>query len=174
VHRLQAWDAAWSARLALTQTDARWPAAAKMAHLGDGSLVFGGLALVVLAGWLFRRPELVLMMGILLATLLATATIIVIIKYSLRRERPRDPTGFVTLSYDKYSFPSGHSARMSCLAVTLLFFNLPLGIGLSLLALLVAGARVLVGVHYLSDVLAGLLIGAATAAGVIKLINILF
>ena len=170
MNKLQAWDVGLSQHLALTQIDSRWQLAAKIAHLGDGSLVFGTLALAVLAGWLLKRPDLMLAMGILLVILLVTATVVVIVKYTLRRERPRDPTGFVTISYDKYSFTSGHSARMSCLAVTMLFFNLPLGLLLLLLAIMVAAARVVVGVHYLGDVIVGLIVGAATALATIKII----
>jgi undecaprenyl-diphosphatase len=161
---LHRWDSQLSARLTLPPTDPKWPLAARTAHLGDGTLVFLGLGLAYLAGWLFDQPFLRLAMIVLLATLLITATIIVFIKYTLRRERPRDPTGFVTIAYDKYSFPSGHSARMSCLAITVLFFYPPIGLILVLLALLVALARVVIGVHYVADVVVGLAIGAIIAA----------
>jgi len=168
VRQLQIWDVTLSTRFALAPTDARWPLAARIAHLGDGNWVFGGLIFVYMTGWLYDTPLLRVRMSVLLVALLATATIVFIIKYTLRRERPRDPTGFVTIRYDKYSFPSGHSARMSCLAMTILFFNSLMGFMFLLLALMVATARVLVGVHYLGDVVAGFAIGALTAVGVVQ------
>ena len=163
---LQVWDTAFSARFGLTPDHANWPLAARLAHLGDGGLVFTALGVAYLIGWVFDWPALQANMRLLLITLLVTAAVVFIIKYTLRRERPRDPSGFVTIRYDKYSFPSGHSARMSCLAVTVLYFSLPVGLLLLLLALLVAAARVLVTVHYLSDVIAGLVIGAVVAVAV--------
>jgi undecaprenyl-diphosphatase len=156
---------ALSARLALPPTNPKWRLAARLAHLGDGSLVFAGLGLVYLYGWLFDNPPLRAIIVLSLAALLVAALVVFSIKYSLRRQRPRDPKGFVTIAYDKYSFPSGHSARMSCLAVMMLFFNLPSGLILLLLALLVAYARVVVGVHYVGDVVVGLVVGGLVAAG---------
>ena len=163
MNKLKALDAAWSERLALPKNSPKWRWAAKVAHLGDGALVFGGLALAYWWGWQFNKPSLQNAVFAILLSLILTALAVFVIKYTLRRERPRDPAGFVTIQYDKYSFPSGHSARMASLAASVLFFNLPLGIGLSLAALMIAAARVLVGVHYLSDVVAGLLLGGGVA-----------
>ncbi len=164
MNKLKTLDAAWSAQLALPKSNSKWGWAAKLAHLGDGTLVFGALALAYWWGWQFDRPSLQNAIFAILLSIMATALVVFVIKYTLRRERPRDPAGFVTIQYDKYSFPSGHSARMASLAVAVLFFNLPLGLALSALAVVVAFARVLVGVHFLSDVLAGLLLGAVMAA----------
>ncbi|HEY85894.1 MAG TPA: phosphatase PAP2 family protein [Chloroflexi bacterium] len=163
MNKLKTLDAVWSAQLALPQGNQKWRWAAKIAHLGDGTLVFGGLALVYWRGWQFNRPSLQNAVFAVLLSIIAVALVVIIIKYTLRRERPRDPSGFVTIQYDKYSFPSGHSARMASLAVAVLFFNPPLGIALSVAAVMIAAARVLVGVHYLSDVLVGLLLGAVMA-----------
>jgi len=163
VNKLQTLDVALSAQLALPQKDPKWGWAAKIAHLGDGTLVFGGLALAYWWGWQFDKPELRSAVFAILLSIVVTALVVIVIKYTLRRERPRDPTGFVTIQYDKYSFPSGHSARMSSLAGAVLFFNLPLGIVLSIAAVMIAAARVVVSVHYLSDVIAGLLLGGVVA-----------
>ncbi len=163
MNKLKTLDAAWSAQLALSQGNSKWRWAAKLAHLGDGTLVFGVLALAYWWGWQFNKPSLQQAVFAVLLSLIATALVVFVIKYTLRRERPRDPAGFVTIQYDKYSFPSGHSARMASLAVAVLFFNVPLGLALSVLAVAVAFARVLVGVHYLGDVLIGLALGAVAA-----------
>jgi lipid A 4'-phosphatase len=64
---------------------------------------------------------------------------------------------------DYWSFPSGHATTVAALAVglTLLW---PRGAALyAALALLVAASRIIIGVHYVSDVLMGLAIGGGTA-----------
>lgn len=164
MNQLHQWDTALSQRLGLTPNDKLWPVAVFTAHIGDGYWVLAGLIVLYLTGWLMNQPQLQHIIGVLFLTLVATALIVFIIKYALRRERPRDPTGFVAMRYDKHSFPSGHAARMSCLATTLFFFNPSIGLTFLLIALLVALARVQVRVHFLGDVIAGLLVGALTAS----------
>ncbi len=156
-------DRTISDRFALPIDHPRWRIAAKIAHLGDGTLVFGGLALTYWAGWQFQIPPLRAAVFAALVTILITAAIVFGIKYTVRRERPRDPAGFVTIKYDKYSFPSGHSARMSALGGAVLFFHLPLGLLLLALSVLVATARVAIGIHFAGDVLVGWLIGMLIA-----------
>ena len=163
---LIALDETLSHRVSLPAGHPRWRIAAKIAHLGDGTLIFGSLALVYWAGWQFNRPEVRAAVFATLATLIITALVVFGIKYTLRRERPRDPAGFVSIKYDKYSFPSGHSARMSALGGALFFFHPALGITLLALAALIAAARVVIGVHFVGDVLIGWLVGVACAVAV--------
>ncbi len=59
------------------------------------------------------------------------------------------------------SFPSRHAACGSVIAVTALFTAPALGWVLLIVSLLVALSRVMAGVHYIKDVLAGWLLGAA-------------
>lgn len=159
-------DAQLSTRLALPTDAPRWRFAAKIAHLGDGTLIFGGLALAYVWGWFFHNPALRIAVFSILLSLIITAVVVFAIKYTLRRERPRDPTGFVTIKYDKYSFPSGHSARMSCLAIAVLLYTWPLGLALLALSFAIAAARVIIGVHYLGDVLVGLALGGIVSLAV--------
>ncbi|MBC8262695.1 MAG: phosphatase PAP2 family protein [Anaerolineales bacterium] len=89
-----------------------------------------------------------------------------IVFVSLRQPPPRPAWGFYTLSYDEHSFPSGHAARLGVAAVfgPLLWpgwgWFFPLG------ALLVAWARVALGVHYVLDVVVGLAIGGVCALAI--------
>jgi len=78
----------------------------------------------------------------------------------IRRRRPEGEWGQIYRITDPHSFPSGHAARAFALAI------LALGLGpvwlaclLVFWAPLVGLARVILGVHYLSDVVVGFLIG---------------
>lgn len=90
------------------------------------------------------------------------------LKHSLKRDRPftkMDDVQFRVRPPDQFSFPSGH-ATSAFLIMTLLssFFQEPtLQIGLFFWASMVGIARVYLGVHYPSDVLAGAFIGVITA-----------
>jgi undecaprenyl-diphosphatase len=67
------------------------------------------------------------------------------------------------------SFPSGHSATAAAGAITLSSVYPSFAPALLLCGALVALSRIYLGVHYPFDVLAGLLIGTATAAAVLTL-----
>jgi undecaprenyl-diphosphatase len=131
--------------------------------MGDGQYVFGGLGVIYLLGWLWREP--LLRQGALTVALVVLAAMVVVtlIKFVVRRQRPRPPGEFVAFRYDLYSFPSGHAVRLAALAVSAAFFYPPLGWLLGVMALGVAAARVAVGIHYVSDIVVGLSIGVLVA-----------
>ncbi len=58
------------------------------------------------------------------------------------------------------SFPSGHATVFSALAVVMFFENRKMGIFFIACALLVGLARIVAGVHYPIDILAGFIVGA--------------
>ncbi len=62
---------------------------------------------------------------------------------------------------DQFSFPSGHTMTAFAVAVPMALFYPNLTIGLFFCALSIATSRILLGMHFLSDVLAGALIGTA-------------
>lgn len=57
------------------------------------------------------------------------------------------------------SFPSGHTASASAMAAALLYVNRRVGFAAVVIAALVALGRILVGVHYPTDILGGLFVG---------------
>ena len=61
---------------------------------------------------------------------------------------------------DQFSFPSGHSIDAFAFAVSIGLFEPSLMYGLLFCALSVAISRVILGLHFLSDVVVGSLIGA--------------
>ena len=85
-------------------------------------------------------------------------------------ERPRPPGSLVETS--TYSFPSGHAIAGAVTAVGLVIVMLPPGHTrwvwerrAALYASLMALSRTYIGAHWLSDVVAGALIGSALAIG---------
>lgn len=139
--------------------------AALLAHSGDSWFWWAGLALLWWRGDAFWRPWA---LTVLLAIVIL-AVIVLIVKFSIRRRRPEGEWGKFYRNTDPHSFPSGHAARAMLIAV------LAIGMGPWWLAILlclwmplVSLARVAMGVHYLSDVVAGTMLGLA--AGVVVLL----
>jgi undecaprenyl-diphosphatase len=85
------------------------------------------------------------------------------LKHSSRRKRPCEiePHCWASiLPPDKYSFPSGHSITAFAIAFSIGLFYPQLQGCLLVIAFLIAGSRIILGMHFLSDVLAGSVIGA--------------
>lgn len=126
------------------------------AHSGDSW--FWWLALIL--GWFFsnaawKQWEVVEFFGIL-----GLAGVVFAIKFLVRRERPQGEWGGIYRNTDPHSFPSGHAARAFMIAVVATALApLWLVILLWIWAPLVSLARVAMGVHYLSDVVAGAVLG---------------
>ena len=162
------WDARLSARLRVAERPGVLrSASAFLAHSGDSWFWWAGLA--VLAWWgnaFWRHWALAVLVSIVVL-----AVIVLIIKFSIRRRRPEGEWGKFYRSTDPHSFPSGHAARAILIAV------LGIGLGPTWLAVilcvwapLVVLARVAMGVHYISDVLAGVILGGFAGAVALLLI----
>ena len=138
--------------------------AAVLAHSGDSWFWWAGLALLWWRGNAFWRPWALTV----LLSIIVLAVIVLAIKFSIRRRRPEGEWGAFYRTTDPHSFPSGHAARAVMIAV------LAIGMGPTWLAIvlcvwapLVVLARVAMGVHYVSDVVAGVVLGIV--AGLISL-----
>lgn len=108
--------------------------------------------------WLERQVGFVLAVGVG-----AVAVVIHLLKGVFKRPRPFEHGR--ELANDKYSFPSGHAARMGT-AATILTLAWPQWSWLFILwAVLVALSRVVQSRHYLGDVLAGLALGLIVGLG---------
>ena len=70
---------------------------------------------------------------------------------------------------DEFSFPSGHTLHAVAFWVMLSAYYPGLSWPLGIFALLVALSRVILGMHYPSDVAVGASIGALSAWGILKL-----
>ena len=124
---------------------------------GDGWLWYAmGLAIFLFGGE--HRFEALGAAGI-------SATLSILLFLCLKRvagrPRPCEPHCWATLlPPDRFSFPSGHTMTAFAVAIPLALLYPPLTIGLLFCAFSVAISRILLGMHFLSDVIAGASIGA--------------
>jgi len=130
------------------------------AHSGDSWLWGLGLILLWFASNSFWKEwEVVEFVGISLLAVLVMG-----IKFLVRRKRPEGEWGGIYRNTDPHSFPSGHAARAFLIAVIGTALGPPwLAIALWIWAPLVALARVAMGVHYASDIVAGGMLGVVVA-----------
>ena len=140
------------------------PVARGMSHFGEHSLGWLGVAAVgALAQPSRRRAWVSVGVGAFLAHAAA-----VVIKRVVRRPRPHHPAVAVNVATpSKLSFPSAHATSTTAAAVLL-----GRVMGLPLPAVLVPPmmlSRMVLGVHYPSDVAAGVVVGAVVGAAVAEL-----
>jgi undecaprenyl-diphosphatase len=140
-----------------------------ISKLGDGGFwAIAGVAILAIQGS-SALPAILQM--------IVTGTIGVLVykllKSRLVRERPYINHGDIlcgTAPLDRYSFPSGHTLHAVSFTVMIAHFEpalLPIVIPF---AILVAASRVILGLHYPSDVIVGAVIGASLASTGIALV----
>ncbi|MCB1792530.1 MAG: phosphatase PAP2 family protein [Gammaproteobacteria bacterium] len=96
------------------------------------------------------------------------------LKHLTGRRRPCDRSPLVRRHapmLDLYSFPSGHTMHAVGFTAVLLYHFPPLGVVVSPFVFLVASSRLVLGLHYPSDVIAGALIGGGVAWASIALLT---
>lgn len=131
-------------------------------RLGDG-IGWYVLALLMLAvhGWPAAEPMLVMLLSGGVGVL-----VYLTIKRHTGRLRPLHRNDRIEVSVaplDQYSFPSGHTLHATNFGIQLLAFEPLLAPLIVPFALLVATSRMVLGLHYLSDVLVGAAIGTSIA-----------
>jgi undecaprenyl-diphosphatase len=127
------------------------------AHSGDSW--FWGLALILL--WVFTNdPFWKKWAVVLFGGISVLAVIVMSLKFIIRRRRPEGEWGGIYRNTDPHSFPSGHAARAFLIAVVATWLG-PAWAAIILWtwAPLVSLARVAMGVHYASDIVAGMVVG---------------
>jgi undecaprenyl-diphosphatase len=145
---------------------------AVISRLGDGwiwfalmavlPVVFGSRALAV-SGWMLANGAL--------CTLLYKE-----LKAHIHRARPCDADPLIHLTVpplDRFSFPSGHTLHAVSFSIIVGYYYPALEWGLWPFTILVALSRLVLGLHYLSDVLVGASLGAGMAALTIAVANTL-
>jgi undecaprenyl-diphosphatase len=103
---------------------------------------------------------------LLLLAFLIERPVYFVLKNGLKRNRPevalKNFHSIITPS-DQFSFPSGHTSAAFMMATVLSYFFSPLMIPLYCWATLVGCSRVVLGVHFPTDILVGALLGISTA-----------
>ena len=147
-------------------------AARLISYLGDWpALVIGALAVGALGMWLRRRCWRIVALMILAASLAGGAANVG--RCLTGRARPHSdmapgwygPAGkhLRLARHSINSFPSAHTTTAMAYFVTLLILAPKVGVWFMPAPLLVGASRLYLGVHHLSDVCAGLLLGLAVA-----------
>jgi undecaprenyl-diphosphatase len=142
-----------------------------VSRLGDGVFWY---ALMLVLPLLYGQYGLMVSAQMMVTGLLGLA-VYRSLKNKLVRERPFISWKTIqcnTPSLDRYSFPSGHTLHAVNYA-TLMFHYFPdLAWFVLPFSILVALSRVVLGLHYPSDVLAGAAIGLVLALGGIALVGV--
>ncbi|WP_115720106.1 phosphatase PAP2 family protein [Gallaecimonas mangrovi] len=140
---------------------ARW-----VSRTGDGPLY----GLIALAFWMSQQAAL---KGYVLDVLCAFAIelpLYVLLKHSFRRRRPvvalQGAQAFIEPS-DKFSLPSGHTAAAFVITTMALGHFGLLGLLILPWAIAVGLSRVMLGVHFPTDILAGAALGSCVSCMVL-------
>ena len=129
-------------------------------RLADGWALIAIIPLALLVGG--RRGVIVVACGAVSAVTIAVA--VHAIKNAVRRSRPGS-VGLVRpiTARDLHAFPSGHTAHAFGMLVLAWWLSPWFGIAFVPIAISVGISRMFFGLHYLSDVVAGALLGAFIA-----------
>ena len=127
---------------------------------GDGWLWYAMSAVILL----FGGPERFRAVGAAVTSATVGVMLFMWLKKVTHRRRPcaiASHCWATLLPPDQFSFPSGHSITAFTFAVPFSLFYPSLIAGLLFCAVSIALSRVLMGMHFLSDVIAGSAIGAS-------------
>lgn len=134
-----------------------------VSRLGDGVAWYALIALIVLSGAAQSQRAAVLMLAVGAVGLVLYKGL----KKATSRKRPYARDGQVvalTAALDEFSFPSGHTLHAVAFTTVACAYFPVLAWPLVPFTALIALSRVVLGLHYPSDVLAGASLGASLAA----------
>ena len=115
----------------------------------------------------FYKDKLKVFLTAAISVVLSRFIITEIIRFLYCRPRPFMAYAVKQLVEENHcSFPSGHAAFFFALAMAIYFYNKKWGAWFFAAAILMTLARVVAGIHYPSDILAGAVIGIFSACAV--------
>jgi undecaprenyl-diphosphatase len=161
---LDRWEAALLGRLHRREPRGLDTALARLSTAADNSKLWLGIAAgLTVSGPRNRRAAARGLVALAAASALANGPV----KFAVRRRRPAFDAlaaGWLPRRHPvTFSFPSGHSSSAAAFAAGVALENPKLALPVGALAAVVAYSRVNTGVHYPSDVVAGLALGATAA-----------
>lgn len=124
------------------------------------------IAVGLVAAWFFVNQNNRKALGIsFLAFVLSRGILVEVVRKIVPRNRPflsYEVVQLIAKGMEK-SFPSGHAAAFFAIAAGMYLYNKKVGLWLFVTATIISLARVISGVHYPSDILAGALVGIFSA-----------
>ena len=134
----------------------------------DIIIIFGATLLPYLiysAAFIFLMRSRKIILEVLVAVILSRFLITEIIRFFYNRPRPfQEAFVYQLFSHDPgYAFPSGHAAFFFALAAAIFLYHKGWGSLFFAAAFLISISRVIAGIHWPSDILAGALIGVVSA-----------
>ena len=160
LHRINSWDRAASHRCNRMNHHFVGEAFAFVSRMGDGWAWFALMAMLPM--WYGNKAWIVSL--VMLATGAVATMVYKFIKHATHRLRPCEETEGLLLTVaplDRFSFPSGHTLHAVCFTVIACSAYSDLMWVLIPFTVLVAISRLVLGLHYLSDVLVGGMIGGS-------------
>ena len=145
------------------RTEALSPAVKFITHLGDAGLFWILLALALTFFRKTRRVGVTCIISMIIGLVITN----LVIKNWAARIRPYDFFNDLSIIIERqkdFSFPSGHTSNsFACAWVIFRMAKKRYGVPALLLAILISLSRLYVGVHYPTDVAAGVVIGIVSA-----------
>ena len=142
-----------------------------LSRSGDGYLQLITPAIV----WLSESVLAPTYVFALAAAMLVERIAYFVLKNTLKRLRPcdlRKNLKSLIAASDKFSFPSGHTSAAFCFStITVITFG-GAYTAMFIWASLVSASRVVIGVHYPGDIVAGAVMGSGIAVGTASMLNI--
>ncbi|SHK25893.1 undecaprenyl-diphosphatase [Clostridium cavendishii DSM 21758] len=126
-------------------------------RLGDLGFVWIIIGTICILKKTYKVEGNMILSALVVSTILGEG----IIKHTVKRERPSavEEEELIISKPKTYSFPSGHTASSFAVVGILIATGSRLKIYALILAILIAFSRIYLNVHYLSDVLSGVLLG---------------
>ncbi len=145
----------------------RYPAVVQVfrviSRLGDGVFWY----MLMAAMYLFAGKSALPVVLQMIAAGLTATLIYKWLKHKTLRPRPHQQFGHIhclTAPLDRFSFPSGHTLHAVTFSLVAIYYYPALAWLLVPFTLAVAASRLILGLHYPTDVLAGFVLGAAVAS----------
>lgn len=140
--------------------------------MGNGGIVWILLSTYLIYNNNYRMEGYMVMSSMIFTSIVGEG----LIKHLFKRSRPyiKINKRVLLISRPKtYSFPSGHAASSFAVAGIFILMNDDISIYITTLASLIAFSRVYLNVHYLTDVLTGIILGLLCSILVFNLFNAL-
>ena len=127
-----------------------------------------GAIIYLLIEDLLKKKKVIIFLNAAIAILVSRFVFTALLRQLVKRARPYTLPGahslFQTIGT---SFPSAHATILFAGSTVLFMYNKKAGIVLYILSGIVCLARIVAGVHYPSDILAGAAVGTLTAIGTV-------